>query len=103
MAVSVPSIDWPSELQELGPEEDPDIVLVGAAHIGRVRFDVVALRMRKGLRLPDFLADLPEQVYDATICEMLDEIEYLADSIHPARLDMDGAEYLLWMVPCNAD
>ena len=103
MAIPVPSIDWPTELHEFGPSEDPGIVLIGVARISGVRFDIVALRMQEGMRTPDFLSDLPEHLYDVAICEMLDEIECLSGSVHPGRLRIRGAEYILWMVPTSLE
>ena len=99
MAVPAPAIQWPEKLEEMGPEADPGIMLTGAARVADVPFEIVALRMREGMRLPDFLSGLPELEYDVALCEMIGEIEYLAGSIEPNRVEIRGAPYLLWMVP----
>ncbi len=99
MSVSAPEIDWPSELKERGPAEDPGILLTGRAKIAGVAFKVSALRMSKGTRMPDYRDEVPEETYEASLDNMPEDIECLVDSIQPELIVLNGADYLLWMVP----
>ena len=99
MPIRTPAIQWPAELREAGPEEDPTIMLVGHARIADVDFTVTALRMRDGMRLPDYRDSVPRRHYEATMGAKLGDIEDLVDSIAPSLLSMHAARYLLWMVP----
>jgi hypothetical protein len=99
MPVSAPEIDWPSELKEQGPAEDPGILLAGQAKIAGVTFKVSALRMAKGARTPDYRDEVPEETYEASLDNMPEDIECLVESIQPELISLSGADYLLWMVP----
>lgn len=103
MPVSAPEIDWPGELEEQGPTEDPGIILVGQAKIAGVAFKVSALRMSKGTRMPDYRDEVPEKSYEASLDSMSEDIECLVDSIQPELIALNGADYLLWMVPQARD
>jgi hypothetical protein len=97
--IEVPPIRWPAVFTESGPAEDPAIVLAGRAEIAGVGFTITALRMRAGFRAPDYRPDVPERIYESTMAEMVDDIEDLTESIEPERIVINGAQYLLWMVP----
>jgi len=99
MRVSAPAIRWPTELATAGPAQDPMIVLAGRAEIDGVGFRVTALRMREGMRLPDYRAGVPEGAYEDALERMVDDIEDLVDSLGPQRVVINDAHYLLWMVP----
>jgi hypothetical protein len=103
MSVPAPIITWPTELREAGPSKDPAIMLMGDATIGGVAFKVTALRVREGLRGPDYHDDIPESAYEKAMDGMLDDIEDLVDSMEPERVVMNGAQYLLWIVPAGHD
>lgn len=61
MAVQHPAIEWPNFLEGCWPEQDPDIVLKGTAHISATLLEVVAIRIDPQLRCtPDYKPDVPE-------------------------------------------
>ncbi len=103
MPVSAPEIDWPSELYEQGPAEDPGILFAGQAKIAGVSFKVSALRVCKGTRLPDYRDEVPEESYETSLNNMPEDIEDLVESIQPELIALNGADYLLWMVPQARD
>jgi hypothetical protein len=59
----------------------------------------MALRMREGMRTPDYRDDVPAEAYEAAMDSMVIEVEDLVDSREPDLLNINGAQYLLWMVP----
>jgi len=99
MNIPAPAIRWPAEFTAAGPPRDPAIVLTAEARIGDTAFRVTALRMREGLRLPDYRTDVPESAYEEAFERMVDDIEDLVDARNPHRVAINNAEYLLWMVP----
>lgn len=103
MPIAAPSIQWPAQFIEEGPAEDPTILLSGRARLAGVGFKVTALRMRAGLRTPDYREDVPKKTYEPALDGMIDDIEDLMDSIEPQLLAIDGAQYLLWMVPAERE
>jgi hypothetical protein len=90
---------WPTELEEQGPNEDRGIMLVGYAEVAGKAFKVAALRVYKNSRNPDFLDEVPVSAYEASLEGMLDDVEDLVGSIEPELVVINGAHYLLWMVP----
>jgi hypothetical protein len=103
MPIAAPSIQWPANFIEEGPAEDPTILLSAQAGVAGVPFKVSALRMRAGLRTPDYRDDVPKKIYEPALDGMLDDIEDLMDSIEPQLLGINGAQYLLWMMPAERD
>ncbi|HEY5347369.1 MAG TPA: hypothetical protein VIJ72_04180 [Rhizomicrobium sp.] len=99
MPVPSPTIRWPTELREDGPAEDPEILLMGKAEVAGAAFRVMALRVRQDGRTPDYRDGVPDAAYDSGMDAMVGDIEDLADSIGPRLIPMNGAQYLLWMVP----
>ncbi|MDE2111409.1 MAG: hypothetical protein KGJ79_09725 [Alphaproteobacteria bacterium] len=99
MDIRAPSIQWPTALTGAGPDEDPSIMLTGTAKIAGVDFLVSALRMRDGMRIPDYREDVPEKIYETALDNMLDDVEDLVSSMEPELLAINGGRYLLWMVP----
>jgi len=99
MPIAVPPIEWPAEFTSEGPDGDGTILLAGYARIANVGFRIIALRMRKGTRLPDYREDVPHDHYEAALERMIDDVEDLIDSITPSLIVLNGAHYLLWMVP----
>jgi hypothetical protein len=103
MDVLAPAMTWPENFDAVGPAEDPRIVLVGEAQIEGVKFVVTAIRMRDGMRMPDYLEGVPVSVYEDAIDSMREEIETLASTMEPALVSISGGNYLLWMVPSAAE
>ncbi|MDE1938576.1 MAG: hypothetical protein KGI68_06110 [Alphaproteobacteria bacterium] len=99
MDIRAPSIQWPAALNSAGPNEDPGIMLTGTARIAGVDFLVSALRMRDGMRIPDYKDDVSEKIYETALNSMLDDVEDLVNSMEPELLAINGGRYLLWMVP----
>ena len=103
MDVQSPAMTWPENFHAVGPSEDPRIVLVGEAKIEGVKFVVTAIRMRDGMRMPDYLEGVPVSAYEDAIDSMREEIETLASTMEPALVPISGGNYLLWMVPSAAE
>jgi len=101
MTVPAPSIQWPAQFLEGGPVEDATILLTADAQISGTHFKVMALRMRAGMRMPDYRDGIAESAYEAALDGMLDDIEDLVDSLEPELIILERAEYLLWMVPAS--
>jgi hypothetical protein len=99
MPVPTPSIKWPAAFVEAGPPEDAAILLTADAQIAGIVFKVMALRMRAGLRMPDYRDGVAESTYEVAMDGMLDDIEDLVDSLEPELIVLNGTQYLLWMVP----
>ncbi len=99
MPIPIPAIQWPAHLAEKGPAEDPAVLLSGQARIGGVSFKVMALRMRDGMRMPDYRPDVSGTLYEDAMEAMVADIEDLVDSMEPELIAVGGASYLLWMVP----
>jgi hypothetical protein len=99
MPIPAPKMRWPTELHERGPDGDRRIMLVGHAEVAGKEFKVTALRVDKGRREPDFRDDIPASAYEVSMSGMLDDVEDLVDSMEPELVVIDGADYLLWMVP----
>lgn len=103
MTLRAPAIQWPDTFDELGPADDPRILLVGEAMIEGTAFVVTAIRMREGMRMPDYLEGVPVSAYEAAIDSMREEIEVLASTMEPALVPIAGGNYLMWMVPASRD
>lgn len=103
MRIPSPAIQWPAELLSTGPDRDPDILLTGDARVAGIRFRVAALRVRKGLRTPDYRADVPLSDYETALDSMQDDVEDLIGSLSPELVPLNGTDYLLWMVPFARD
>lgn len=99
MLISAPALQWPQELSAAGPPQDPGIILNGRAKIGDIGFQITAVRMRNGTRRPDYRSDVPERVYDIDLELMIDDIHDLIQSVSAQLVAIDGANYLLWLVP----
>ncbi len=99
MPVPTPSIDWPAAFVEAGPPEDATILLTADAQIAGTVFNVMALRMRAGRRMPDYRDGVAESTYEVALDGMLDDIEDLVGSLEPELIVLNDAQYLLWMVP----
>lgn len=99
MTIPTPAIIWPAAFTEEGPPEDASILLTGEARVAGIAFNVMALRMRPGLRTPDYREDVAQSTYESAMDNMVDDIEDLVDSLEPELIVLNAAQYLLWMVP----
>lgn len=99
MPVPAPTITWPAKFVEAGPAEDATMMLICEAEIAGVVFKVTALRMRAGMRTPDYPDELSESEYELELGGMVEDVEDLVDSMRPQLINIGGAQYLLWMVP----
>jgi hypothetical protein len=99
MTIPTPAIAWPHALTEEGPPEDASILLSGEARIAGIAFHVMAVRMRPGLRTPDYRDGVASSTYESAMDGMVDDIEDLVDSLEPELISLNAAQYLLWMVP----
>lgn len=98
MSIPLLSLDWPAALDEIGPEQDPTILLSGAAQIGRTLFRIMAIRVQPDLRfMPDFQ---PDAEYDTDALETkLEDLAVIADTDHPGEVELAGGRYVVWMTP----
>jgi hypothetical protein len=110
MAVRCPAIKWPDVLEECGPEQDPEIVLKGTAHIGATQLEVVAIRIDPRFRrTPDYKPEVPEAAYDIEALEAaLDELEYVIEALgavtgvaEQSIVNLPGGPYVIWMLPAR--
>lgn len=103
MSLRAPAIQWPAAFDAQGPAEDPTILLTAEASIDGVAFGITAIRMRDGMRMPDYREGVPVSVYEDALDSMREEIEVLASTMEPSLIALDGGEYLLWMIPSARD
>ena len=99
MPIPAPIMRWPTELHEQGPDGDRAIMLMGHAEVAGKTFKVTALRVGQGSREPDFRDDISASAYEVSMNGMVDDVEDLVESIEPEVIVINGAHYLLWMVP----
>jgi hypothetical protein len=98
MPIIAPSIQWPSVLDEMGPDEDTSILLIGHASISGVEFVVTAVRMQEGSREPDYREAVAIAKYES-LDSKIGDIEDLAESWTLETIPINDAQYLVWMVP----
>lgn len=103
MSVATPPIEWPDSFDALGPAADPTILLTADVRIGGQDFVVTAIRMRAGMRMPDYKEGVPVRTYEDALDSMREEIECLASTMEPSLVAIDGGDYLLWIVPSSRD
>ena len=102
MPIALPEPNWPSELLEEGPPEDPLILLSGAAEIGKAPHRVVAVRINPRTLSVDYRRDLEEGIYaEYQLEDMLDELTFLDDLDQSVLVPMAGGSYVVWMVPAG--
>lgn len=110
MAVRCPTVEWPNFLEECGPEEDPEIVLKGTAHIGTTPLEVIAIRIDPQLRrTPDYKPDVPEAAYNTAALEAtLEELEYVTAELAAVTgaaersiVHLPAGPYVVWMLPAK--
>jgi hypothetical protein len=102
MPVQLPAPEWPSELVEAGPPEDPFILLSGPARIGDAPYRVLAVRVSPNTLGIDYRYDLGEEVYaDYQLDEMLDEFTFLDDIDKSVLVPIEHGHYVIWMLPSS--
>lgn len=112
MAVRCPAWQWPEELEERGPPEDPSILLTGEARLGEVPMRVVAIRIDSTLRWsPDYRSDVAEDAYrenefDQMLETMLEDIQSVATDLGElmgdgrlAVVELSTGPYRVWVMP----
>jgi hypothetical protein len=100
MTVRLPAPQWPPELFEQGPPEDPSILLSAPAAIGSAPHRVLAIRINPRTLAADYRTNLDEEVYaDSQIEDMLDELTFLDDIDQSVLVSMEGGSYVVWMMP----
>jgi hypothetical protein len=103
MPVQLPAPEWPYELLESGPPEDPFILLSGPATIGEAPYRVLAVRVNPNTLGIDYRYDLGEDVYaDFQLDEMLDEFTFLDDIDKSVLVPIEHGHYVIWMLPSGA-
>jgi hypothetical protein len=100
MPIPLPELNWPPELLEEGPPEDPSILLGGPAAIGKAPHRVVAVRINPRTLGVDYRTDLDEDVYaDWQMEDMLDELTFLEDIDRSVLVPLSGGSYVIWLMP----
>jgi|HubBroStandDraft_1064217.scaffolds.fasta_scaffold46929_3 hypothetical protein len=116
MVVESPPCQWPSVLQECGPEQDPSILLVGAARIGETAVQVVAIRINATLRWsPDYRPGVAEDTYRSNgLDEALEaalegfqsgaaELEEFLGNSGSSVVELASGTYRMWVIPGPSD
>lgn len=104
MTVAIPELQWPANLLEEGPPEDPSILLRGEAAIGGTRFSVTAVRMDPIRFGPDFRADQDSAVYTKfQLRSLIDTFADLVEASEVPTLQLRSGRYFLWMLPRSAE
>jgi hypothetical protein len=100
MPVQLPAPEWPSELLEAGPPEDPFILLSGPARIGKAPYRVLAVRVNPNTLGVDYRYDLGEDVYaDYQLEDTLDALTFLDDIDKSVLVPIEHGHYVIWMLP----
>lgn len=112
MAVRCPAWQWPEELEERGPPEDPSILLTGTARIGTVPMLIIAVRINETLRWsPDFRPGVAEESYDAVrlhevLETMLEDVQSVATDLGELMgegrlgvVQLATGPYRIWVMP----
>jgi hypothetical protein len=100
MPVQLPAPEWPSELLEAGPPEDPLILLSGPARIGKAPYRVLAVRVNPNTLGVDYRYDLGEDVYaDYQLEDTLDALTFLDDIDKSVLVPIEHGHYVIWMLP----
>ena len=100
MPVQLPAPEWPPELLEAGPPQDPFILLSGPARIGEAPYRVLAVRVNPKTLGVDYRYDLGEDVYaDYQLEDTLDALTFLDDIDKSVLVPIEQGHYVIWMLP----
>jgi hypothetical protein len=92
--------EWPRELLEAGPPEDPFILLSGSTRIGAAPHKIVAIRIDPTTLAIDYRLNLGDDIYDAYLLEeMVEEMTFLEDIDQSVLVPNERGQYLIWMFP----
>jgi hypothetical protein len=87
MTIPCPQLEYPGQLDERGPPEDPTILLTGNVRLGGAALRLVAIRIDMMLRwTPDYRRDVREAGYtagglDTALEGVLEELGVLAEQL----------------------
>ena len=114
MAVACPAWQWPTTLEERGPSEDPSILLTGAARIGDVEVQIVAIRINDTLRwTPDFKRGMAEDTYRVNglgevLETTLEDLQSVASDLGDllggggsSVVELATGPYRVWVMPAS--
>jgi hypothetical protein len=114
MAVVCPAWQWPAALEERGPSEDPSILLAGAARIGDVEMQIVAIRINDTLRwTPDFKRGIAEDTYRVNglgevLETTLEDLQSVASDLGDllggggsSVVELATGPYRVWVMPAS--
>jgi hypothetical protein len=102
MPVQLPAPEWPLQLLEAGPPEDPFILLSGPARIGEAPYRVLAVRINPNTLAIDYRYDLGEDVYaDYQLEDTLEELTFLDDIDKSVLVPIEHGHYVIWMLTCG--
>lgn len=100
MPVQLPVPDWPSELFEAGPPEDPFILLSGSATVGSAPYRILAIRINPTSLAIDYRINLGDDIYDTLQLEdMLEGLTLLDDIDRSVLILNEQGHYVIWMMP----
>ena len=100
MTVPLPIHEWPSELLEIGPEQDRSIMLRAPVVIGSAKYMLTAVRIDPVRFGPDYRSEVQQHVYDDyELAQMLELVLELLDLSEPSVLQLETGRYIMWMIP----
>lgn len=104
MTVLFPPPQFPSALLEVGPIEDPAILLRGEAVIAGVLHAVIAIRIDAISMSADFRGDLPRQAYaNCRVQDMLEDLGAHTEITDDSLVHLTSGRYVVVMIPSSEE
>ena len=89
--VTLPALEWPSDLLPVGPEQDRSILLRAPVVIGAAPFVLTAVRVEPIELAPDYRSDLKPHIYDDyQLPQLLDMVFELMNFTEPSTLQLEA-------------
>ena len=102
MTVTLPALEWPSELLAVGPEQDRSILLRAPVVIGAAKFVLTAVRVDPIELSPDYRSDIKPHIYDDyQLPQLLDMVYELMNFTEPSPLQLEAGPYIVWITPSD--
>jgi hypothetical protein len=102
MTILCPTPQWPSGLLEVGPEQDPSILLRSVAEIAGAAYEVIAIRVDPITMAADLRGDVPRNVYrNLRVDGMLDELSVFTDISDQSLVRLSTGAYVMLMFPAG--
>jgi len=102
MTVLCPTAQWPTSLREAGPQQDPAILLRGAASVAGAPYALLAIRIDPARMAPDLREDVPASAYAQTeVAEIMDALMSWTAITEQVLVPLDDGFYALLMLPAG--